>query len=112
LDVEREINTAIVSLRTLGARHDLLRAEGLRSQAGATASHGSESQLTDRQTQILRLIADGMNNAEIARRLRLSEHTVKRHVANLLLRLGVSSRASAVAAAARQGILSGNAGQR
>jgi DNA-binding NarL/FixJ family response regulator len=46
-----------------------------------------------------------MSNPAIAKRLKLSDHTVKRHVANLLTRLGLSSRAAASAYAARQGLL-------
>ncbi|MGH3442261.1 MAG: helix-turn-helix domain-containing protein, partial [Nitriliruptorales bacterium] len=61
--------------------------------------------LTDREIEVLRLVADGMPDAEIAVRLVLSEHTVHRHVANIRTRLGVSSRAAAVAQAAKLGLL-------
>ena len=61
--------------------------------------------LTDRQLQVLRLVADGLTDREIAGRLTLSEHTVHRHVANIYVRLGCSSRATAVAHAARLGLL-------
>jgi len=47
------------------------------------------------------LIADGKSNAAIAAELRLSEHTVKRHVANILLKLDLPSRAAAAAFSAR-----------
>ena len=50
-------------------------------------------------------MAQGLSNPEIAIRLRLSDHTIKRHVANLLTKLGLSSRAAAAAYAARQGLL-------
>ena len=52
---------------------------------------------------MLRLVADGLNNQAIAERLFVSEHTVHRHVANILNKLSVSSRAAAVAQAARRG---------
>ena len=61
--------------------------------------------LTARQSEILRLVAQGLSNPEIAVRLELSEHTVKRHVANLLSRLRLSSRAAAAAYAAQNGLL-------
>ena len=51
------------------------------------------------------LIADGLNNQAIGEHLFLSEHTVHRHIANILNKLSVSSRAAAVAQAARRGIL-------
>jgi DNA-binding NarL/FixJ family response regulator len=70
------------------------------------SARGAANQaLTPRQVEILRLVAQGMSNGQIARRLKLSEHTVKRHVANLLLRLDLPSRAAAVAYAAREGLL-------
>ncbi len=53
-------------------------------------------ELTAREIEVLRLIADGLKNQEIAARLFLSVHTVKNHVHNILERLGVKSRWSAV----------------
>jgi two-component system, NarL family, nitrate/nitrite response regulator NarL len=61
--------------------------------------------LTARELEILRLIADGLKNQEIAKRLYLSVHTVKNHVHNILERLGVTSRWSAVTHACEKGWL-------
>ena len=61
--------------------------------------------LRRRELEVLRLVAGGMSNQEIAESLTISEHTVHRHVANVLGKLGVSSRAAAVAEAARVGLL-------
>jgi DNA-binding CsgD family transcriptional regulator len=61
--------------------------------------------LTRREQEVVRMLADGLTNAEIAQRLVLSEHTVHRHVSNILGKLGVPSRAAAVSAAARRGLL-------
>jgi DNA-binding NarL/FixJ family response regulator len=61
--------------------------------------------LTRREAEILGLVAAGLSNKQIAARLTLSEHTVHRHVANVLLKLGVSSRAAAAAYAAKHGLL-------
>ena len=61
--------------------------------------------LTARQVEVLRLIAEGLSDHEMAERLLLSEHTVHRHVANIYTRLGCSTRAAAVARASRLGIL-------
>ncbi len=63
------------------------------------------SPLTSRETEVLRLVATGMNNKEIASTLVLSEHTVHRHVANILRKLAQSSRAAAATSAARAGLI-------
>ena len=61
--------------------------------------------LTARELEVLALVAEGLSNREIAARLIVSEHTVHRHVANIYARLGVSSRAAAVAMAAERELL-------
>jgi LuxR family transcriptional regulator, maltose regulon positive regulatory protein len=63
------------------------------------------SGLTARELEVLRLVAAGLNNQDIAARLFLSDHTIHRHVANIFSKLSVSSRAAAVAQAARRGLL-------
>jgi two-component system nitrate/nitrite response regulator NarL len=61
--------------------------------------------LTPREQQVLKLVADGCSTPEIAKRLNLSQGTVKSHLQNLYQRLGVSERAAAVAEAMRRGLL-------
>lgn len=61
--------------------------------------------LTDREREVLRLVADGLPNKGIARRLDISERTVKFHVTSILRKLEVDNRAGAVAVAAQRGIL-------
>jgi pimeloyl-ACP methyl ester carboxylesterase/DNA-binding CsgD family transcriptional regulator len=63
------------------------------------------SPLTSRETEVLRLVATGMSNREIASTLVLSEHTVHRHVANILRKLSQSTRAAAATQAARAGLI-------
>ncbi len=63
------------------------------------------SPLSRRETEVLRLVAEGLSNREIASSLVLSEHTVHRHVANILRKLGQSTRAAAAAQAARAGLV-------
>lgn len=62
--------------------------------------------LTPREQQALVLLADGMSNKQIARRLGISEHGAKRHVANVLAKLNCPNRTLAVALALRYGLLS------
>jgi DNA-binding NarL/FixJ family response regulator len=64
-----------------------------------------DSPLTARETEVLRMIAEGLANKEIAWRLGISEHTVKFHVSALLGKLGAASRAEAVGMGIRQGAI-------
>jgi pimeloyl-ACP methyl ester carboxylesterase/DNA-binding CsgD family transcriptional regulator len=61
--------------------------------------------LTTRETEVLALVATGLSDREIAERLVLSPHTVHRHVANVRTKLGLPTRAAAVAAATQRGLL-------
>jgi DNA-binding NarL/FixJ family response regulator len=61
--------------------------------------------LTARQWELLRLVAVGLSNADIAQQLFLSEHTVRKHLENIYQRLSVSSRTAAVARAFQAGYL-------
>ena len=89
----------------LDDQRDLQRAlAGFLDDAAPVESNG-DSPLTRRETEVLRLVAAGLSNREIASSLVLSEHTVHRHVANILRRLGQSSRAAAATQAARAGLI-------
>ncbi len=61
-------------------------------------------QLSERELDVLRLIADGMENAEIAQELNISPRTAKNHVSNILAKLGLPSRVQAAVYAVRQGV--------
>ena len=67
--------------------------------------------LTERETEVLRLLADGKANKEIARQLRIAEKTSKVHVSNILSKLGMQSRTQAALYAARMGLVSGTSRQ-
>ena len=71
----------------------------------AAAAEPRTMLLTDRERQVLQLVAQGMSNNAAAVELGLSEHTVKRHVANILTKLELPTRAAAAAAASRLGLL-------
>lgn len=63
------------------------------------------TELSDRELEVLRLIADGMNNAEIAEKLIISEKTVKSHVSNILSKLHLADRTQAAVYAWREGVV-------
>lgn len=90
----------------IAAALHLVRAGGVYVPAEALgdASVSDDVNLTDRQLDVLRLMLNGLSNAEIARALRISESTVKQHVGDVYVALRVSTRAQAMAAAARLAI--------
>jgi DNA-binding CsgD family transcriptional regulator len=89
-----ELDAARAAYAELGAKPDLSRLDAL-GGASPPEAHG----LTERELQVLRLIAAGKTNKAIAAELVLSERTVDRHVSNIFGKLSVSSRAAATASA-------------
>jgi LuxR family maltose regulon positive regulatory protein len=113
-DAALEARRAIDVLTELKAGLEISRAhlllESLPNAATRTDSPSrvrNDSGLTLRELEVLRLVAEGLTNQAIAEKLFVSDHTVHRHLANILNKLSVSSRAAAVAQAARRGLLAG-----
>jgi LuxR family maltose regulon positive regulatory protein len=96
----RELELARERFAALGALTEERRARELLTRP----SSERPTALTARESEILRLVAGGLTNRQIAARLTLSEHTVHRHVANILVKLRMSSRAAAAAYAAKHGL--------
>jgi len=65
----------------------------------------TQPSLTEREVEVLRLVAEGLRNKEIAQRLGISDQTAQGHVKNILVKLGVNDRTAAVSVAARRGII-------
>jgi DNA-binding CsgD family transcriptional regulator len=72
---------------------------------GAAGSREAATVLTPRELEVLTLVAQGLSNPDIAQRLVLSDHTVRRHLANILRKLNLSSRAAAAAWGVRTGLI-------
>jgi DNA-binding CsgD family transcriptional regulator len=91
-----EFGTALRTFEKLGARPDADRVRGL-----ARPEKDASRSLTTRETQVLGLLATGRTNRAIAKELRISEKTVARHLANIFIKIGVSTRSEATAYAFR-----------
>ncbi len=104
-DVDPEALAA--AIRSVRAGHVLLQpevADALLAREEAGGDRGRGGVLTDREREVLALIADGRSNREIARALVLSEKTVKTHVSNILMKLDLSDRTQAALWAVRHGL--------
>ncbi len=99
---ELELDTARAAFRQLGARPDQARVEALMGRGRF------DDGLTAREVEVLRLIASGRSNSEIAAALVISEHTVARHLQNIFAKLGVSTRTAAAAYAFEHRLASPN----
>lgn len=93
-DAAREARAALTDLERLGADGEARRARAL---LGRVTGPAAAVPLTGREREVMGLIAKDLGDKEIAMALDLSPHTVHRHVANVLSKLGVSSRAAALA---------------
>jgi DNA-binding CsgD family transcriptional regulator len=104
---EAEARAALVIFENLGANENagaaatLLREIEIKTRKQISKTSG----LSRREAEVLRLVAQGMSNQDIADRLTLSKHTVHRHVSSILTKLNLRSRAAAAAYAAQHKLL-------
>ncbi len=98
-------NELVSAVRSVAAGHRLIDSDTARRSLERLRQeheeHAAEQRLTDRETAILTLIAQGRTNREIGAELFLAEKTVKNYVSNLLAKLGMGRRSEAAAYAAR-----------
>jgi len=107
---EAEARAALAVFENLGAREDAGATDSLLRQIHDIArmlpdETSGLSGLSRREVEVLRLVALGLSNQEVAERLTLSKHTVHRHVSSILAKLDLSSRAAAAAYAAGHDLL-------
>ena len=106
-----EVERALEVFVRLAARIEVAAADAVRERlttpplAVSVAAPQNTNGLTPREIEVLRLVSTGLSNHAIAERLCISEHTVHRHIANLLSKFDVPSRSAAVAHAARLGLI-------
>jgi DNA-binding NarL/FixJ family response regulator len=107
IDKSRSLGEVTAAVRSAAAGESLITPRLLarllpRLRRTEGAGH---SDLTEREREVLGLLAEGMSNAEIAARLVVSVHTVRNHVANLSAKLGAHSKLEALAIAVRRGLV-------
>jgi ATP/maltotriose-dependent transcriptional regulator MalT len=96
-----ELDAARLAFTELAATPDAARVDALMEPAPPRSGHG----LTAREVEVLRLVATGRTNKAVAGELFLSEKTVARHLSNIFVKLGVSTRAAATAHAYEHGLV-------
>jgi DNA-binding CsgD family transcriptional regulator len=107
---EAEARAALAVFERLGAIPDAVATTALlreleKGTGQQTRKRLNLTSLSQRETEVLRLVAEGLSDKEIAARLRLSRHTVHHHISNILTKLDLPSRAAAAAYAVRHGLL-------
>ena len=103
---EQEATRALETLERLDAAPEAARAQRVRAIAAHNGqAPGGPSPVTTRERDVLVLLAEGLTNRQIADRLVVSEHTVHRHITNILRKLDQPSRTAAAAYAVRSGLL-------
>lgn len=100
-----QAHTAHGAMGAMRAEREAEGAAALLGELDAAEADTAASALTLREVEVLRLVAQGLSNPAIAERLVLSEHTVHRHLANILGKLDLPSRAAAAAWGARHGLV-------
>jgi DNA-binding NarL/FixJ family response regulator len=93
----------MIAIRTVHAGRRFIPA----AIAAEIAEHVTDDALSDREVEVLRKVASGTSNKEIASQLRISEATVKEHMKSILSKLDANDRTHAVTIAMRRGFLNG-----
>jgi DNA-binding NarL/FixJ family response regulator len=102
---EREAAAALECLLELGADAEAERSRRILDASARDNGRSPLPEVTAREREVLRLLAEGLTNKQIAERLVVSEHTVHRHVTNIKRKLDLPSRTAAAAYAFRHGLL-------
>lgn len=104
-EIVAAVEAAAAGLVTLPAGVAIELVGASRSAPAPVRAPSVTQPLTPRELEVLGMLAEGLANKNVAARLGISEHTVKTHVASILMKLDAYSRAEAVAIGARQGLI-------
>ncbi len=109
LPAELAAEQLVIALEAVARGLVVLHPNGLETPRAADHSGNGITEivepLTAREREVLQMLSEGLGNKEIAMRLKISEHTVKFHVASILGKLGAASRTEAVSLALRRGLI-------
>lgn len=105
LDLAKAVRAAHMGLVTSASELGQSSAENVDSTVNSSPRRGLGNDLTERERQVLSLIVEGLNNADIAERLVVSRSTVKFHVSSIFSKLGVENRAEAIAVSLQHGLI-------
>jgi DNA-binding CsgD family transcriptional regulator len=112
VDDAASLSRALATFEALGAGPAVervitaLAAHGVRATHASTTAAANPGGLSDREVEVLRLVAAGFTNPQIAATLYISRKTAEHHVSNILTKLGVATRTQAAAESVRLGITS------
>ena len=108
---EASIDELLAGIRAAAAGESLISPaiaskvlQRLRASAASAREESTPSELSDRELQVLRLVANGADNAQIAAELHISPKTVKNHISNILMKLQIENRIQAAVFAVRSGL--------
>ena len=104
-ELARGIRAALDGDTPLSPRVARILVERARLRSGGTAQARQIASLSERELEVLRLVAEGFDNAQIARTLFVSPTTVKHHVSRIFTKLGVANRVQAAIEAVRNGLI-------
>ena len=102
---EPEAEAVVRAIRAISAGESAFDSRSAAAVVRSLSGRTGRQQLTDREIEVLRLLAAGFSNQKIGERLFISATTVKFHVSNIMRKLEVSRRAEAVYAASKRGLI-------
>jgi DNA-binding NarL/FixJ family response regulator len=102
---EAQVRALAAEARAVASSRRMVRVLRLLDQAVGEPGAARPAGLTERETEVLRLLGEGLSNREISRRLTISENTAANHVRNILIKTGCANRTKAAMFAVEAGLM-------